>query len=37
MFEKVLVISELHYDFSYVSRCMLQLKQLGAKTCLLVQ
>lgn len=37
MFEKVLIISELHYDFAYISRCVQQLKKLGTESCLLVQ
>jgi len=37
MFEKVLVISELHYHFDYVLHGLLGLKKLGTRSVLLVQ
>lgn len=37
MFEKILIISELHYNFDHVLSCVLQLKNLGTRSCLLVQ
>ncbi|MDW7658726.1 MAG: universal stress protein [Bacillota bacterium] len=37
MFEKILVISELHYNFGHVLHCIRHLKKLGTQSCLLVQ
>lgn len=37
MFEKILVISELHYDFAHVLHTIRNLKTLGTQACLLVQ
>ncbi len=37
MFSKILVISELHYNFAQIKRCLLHLQKLGTKECLLIQ
>lgn len=37
MFTKILVISELHYNFTQIRRCLQHLQKLGTSECLLIQ